>query len=290
MFLALKQKIRELAELDFIDASRRLNNYIDNLDEIIPIIKEIGTIPEDIVPSSTEEKLYSKASDMVLSRAFREIGLKSIVLDERSNSADVIAESKYHDYSLVADAKAFRLSRTAKNQKDYKVNALSGWRKDSEYAVLAAPLYQYPTTTSQIYGQALDNNVCLFSWEFFIYLMENNYKETEKVDFSILWNFSDILSEKTLVSEKNKNFFDEFRDLIIDFVGDDEIVSYREVKNQQIEVLKSTGALGIKYWQEEIEQIRSYSREKAINELIKASKINNKIAVIEKLVRSYIID
>lgn len=290
MFLALKQKIRELSELDFIDASRKLNNYIDNLDEIIPIIKEIGTIPEDITPSSTEEKLYSKASDMVLSRAFREIGLKSVVLDERSNSADVIAESKYHDYSLVADAKAFRLSRTAKNQKDYKVNALSGWRKDSEYAVLAAPLYQYPTTTSQIYGQALDNNVCLFSWEFFIYLMENNYKETEKVNFSILWNFSDVLSEKTLVSQKNKNFFDEFRDLIIEFVGDDEIVSYREVKNQQIEVLKGAGALGIKYWQEEIEQIRSYSREKAINELIKASKINNKIAVIEKLVRSYIID
>lgn len=290
MFLALKEKIRELSELDFIDASRRLNHYIDNLDEIVPIIKEIGAIPEDIVPSSTEEKLYSKASDMVLSRAFREIGLKSVVLDERSNSADVIAESKYHDYSLVADAKAFRLSRTAKNQKDYKVNALSGWRKDSEYAVLAAPLYQYPTTTSQIYGQALDNNVCLFSWEFFIYLMENNYKETEETNFSIFWNFSDVLSEKTLVSKKNQNFFDEFINLIIDFVGEDEKVTYEEVKKQQIEVLKDAGALGIAYWQEEIEKIKAYSKEEAINELIKASKIDNKIVVIEKLVRSYIIE
>ena len=33
-------------------------------------------------------------------------------------------------YSLVADAKAFRLSRTAKNQKDFKVQAMDGlaWR------------------------------------------------------------------------------------------------------------------------------------------------------------------
>ena len=64
---------------------------------------------------------------MVLARAFRELGLKSTVLRERSDSADVIAESKFHCYTLVADAKSFRLSRTAKNQKDFKVTALSNW-------------------------------------------------------------------------------------------------------------------------------------------------------------------
>ena len=107
--------------------------------DFIHTLRQIGIIPECIAHDSTEEKLFSKASDAVLSRAFREIGLKSAVLKERGDAADVLAESPIHGYTLVADAKAFRMSRTAKNQKDFKVVALSGWRKDSEYAVLCAP-------------------------------------------------------------------------------------------------------------------------------------------------------
>ena len=105
--------------------------------------------------------MIAKASDAVLSRAFRELGLKSTVLGQRSDSADVLAESKYYGYTLVADAKAFRLSRTARNQKDFKVTALSGWRKDADYAVLCSPYFQYPVKKSQIYAQAVDENVCL---------------------------------------------------------------------------------------------------------------------------------
>jgi hypothetical protein len=37
----------------------------------------------------------------------------------RADSADVEGATK--DYTIVGDAKAFRLSRTAKNQKDFKV-------------------------------------------------------------------------------------------------------------------------------------------------------------------------
>ena len=103
--------------------------------------------------------------DAVLARAFRELGLQAAVLRERADSADVIAFSCFHGYSLRADAKAFRLSRTARNQKDFKINALSVWKEDAEYAVLCAPYFQYPKRESQIYDQALDRNVCLLSWE-----------------------------------------------------------------------------------------------------------------------------
>ena len=80
-----------------------------------------------------KEKLFSKASDAVLSRAFREIGLKSTVLKERGDSADVLAESLFHGYTLVADAKAFRMSRTAKNQKDFK-DTVAGQRVERKKA------------------------------------------------------------------------------------------------------------------------------------------------------------
>jgi hypothetical protein len=84
-----------------------------------------------------------------------------MVNKERSNCADVVGKSVIHGYSFVGDAKAFRLSRTAKNQKDFKVKSMSDWRGDHDYSILVCPYFQYPKNNSQIYGQALDGNICL---------------------------------------------------------------------------------------------------------------------------------
>src|SRR5258708_1196234 len=73
-----------------------------------------GSIPENSGHDTSEEKLYSKYPDALLAAAFRHIGLTSLVLTERADAADV--EAVGPDYALVADAKVFRLSRTAKNQ------------------------------------------------------------------------------------------------------------------------------------------------------------------------------
>lgn len=169
MFDILLKKINEVKYLKFDKATDELENFIYNNYNFLNILEEIGTIPESIEHDSTEEKLFSKVSDIVLSRAFIEIGLNSKVLKERGNSADVFAESKFHGYSLVADAKSFRMSITAKNQKDFKINSLSKWKEDCEYSILCSPYFQYPKKTSQIYSQSMEVNVCLFSWEHFIF-------------------------------------------------------------------------------------------------------------------------
>ena len=86
----------------------------------------------------------------------------NITKSDLSNQiADVYA--KTNDYTLVGDAKCFRLSRTAKNQKDFKVSALDDWRRTGTYAVLVSPLFQYPVDRSQIYAQAISRNVTLLS-------------------------------------------------------------------------------------------------------------------------------
>ena len=84
------------------------------------------------------EKLYSKYTDAVVSEALVAIGLNSLVLDARSDSADVQARAS--DFSLIADAKSFRLTRTAKNQKDFKVQAMDDWRGGLDYAVVVGPI------------------------------------------------------------------------------------------------------------------------------------------------------
>jgi hypothetical protein len=62
---------------------------------LITIFKEIGTIPNI--------ELYDS---------------------ERANCADVVDRSLYHEYSLLGDAKEFRLSRKARNQKDFRIKSL----------------------------------------------------------------------------------------------------------------------------------------------------------------------
>lgn len=56
------------------------------------------------------------------------------------------------------------------------------------------------------------------------------------------------------------------------------------LENQKRAIL-NRGIEEINFWRREIETIKQYSREKAIEELIKAKKINAKIENIEKFIR-----
>ncbi len=122
-----------------------------------------GIIPEAFGHDSSAEKLYAKYTDHVIAAAFREMGCAAEVVSQRADAADVVCRLA-DGRTFVADAKAFRLSRTAKNQKDFKVEALAGWRQLADYACLVAPLNQYPSNQSQIYEQASRRSVSLLSY------------------------------------------------------------------------------------------------------------------------------
>ena len=284
MYNDILEMIQSASDKDFETASKLLEEYIVDDTNFIGTLKQIGTIPETIIHDSTAEKLFSKASDAVLSRAFREVGLKSTVLKDRNNSADVLAESPVHGYTLVADAKAFRLSRTAKNQKDFKVSALSGWRKDADYAVLCSPYFQYPSKHSQIYAQALDHNVCLLSWEHLIFLIENGIKETPNLSLAPLWNFCEFYSHKVLYSDKEKCFIQQFNSEVLALTGLDSSV-FSDQLSAQIATIIERGHREKSLLEEEIKKIKQFSREKAIEELIKDKKLNEKIEQIDKYMR-----
>lgn len=73
MFGQLVAYINGVAGENFKSATQKIRDYVEELelDDFQEIVKNIGTIPENIVHDSTEEKLYSKASDIVLARCFR---------------------------------------------------------------------------------------------------------------------------------------------------------------------------------------------------------------------------
>lgn len=264
--------------------TQKIIDYVDSLtdDEIKIIVKEIGTIPECIKASSSEEKLFSKSSDVILARCFRMLGLKSKAIAERDDSADIIAESLFHKYSLVADAKCFRMSRTAKNQKDFKVAALSNWRGgENEYAVLVSPYFQYPKAESQIYKTALDNNVCLFAWEHISILLNYNIVENENFSLESIWNSSLRLVRDSKLSYENAKccFLPQINTFVAKKIGI-EISKFLKILNEQKLVIVKRGSYEIAYCENKIETIKKYTHEQAISELIKETKLEEKISVI----------
>ena len=152
------------------DSSRVEAELAQEIDEyglpaLLDHLRLCSAIPESYGHDTSEEKLYSKYTDALISAAYSYMGLKSVVLTERADAADV--EAVCRDYSFVADAKVFRLSRTAKNQKDFKdfkVQAMDGWKRGKPFAMVVCPLYQLPSKNSQIYEQAAARNVCIFSY------------------------------------------------------------------------------------------------------------------------------
>lgn len=286
-FGELRNLIKNKTDKSFVEASDELEGILFNIstEETLPLIMEIGIIPEDIAHDSTEEKLYTKTSDILFAKALKDLNLEVRVLRERSNCADIIAQSKFHGYSLVGDAKAFRLSRTAKNAKDYKVESMVHWRGDCDYAVLTCPYFQYPKSNSQIYKSALDGNVALFSWEYLYILLSEKTKESQDFNLCTLWNQSAIIGRSVTVEDANKSFLRQ---------QDANIQTFTEIPSDRFDSLFSRikegiaarGNTEIQYFMNEISRIRNLDKDAAIQELIRSLKLDTKIETIRNFINS----
>ncbi len=280
-FEELKIELSDCSSLSFPDATQRLQERIYALDRAhtIQLVSQIGSIPEDIGHDSTEEKLYAKVSDILLAKSLIEMNLEATVLTQRADCADVVAQSHYHRYSLVGDAKAFRLSRTARNAKDYKVNSMAIWKGDSEYAVLVCPYFQYPKSNSQIYKEALSGNIALFSWEYLYILLKEGIRESSSINLSALWNQSGIISKTTTVSNSKSCFLNQQNQNISKILKITPEKFY-EYFNSVKELIVERGNTEIQYYEQEIERVKQLNREEAIAELLGNLKLESKIATI----------
>ena len=177
--------------------------------------------------------------------------------------------------SIVGDAKAFRLSRTAKNQKDFKVQALDDWRKSNTYACLVSPLYQYPQRASQIYEQAIERNVTLLSYTHLKFLLDC----TDGQNLDSLWCISSELSK----SKNAQQYWEAIDETTREIAGESEetLSSY---KQETIDKIKQLGKEGIDYWETRIANYKKLSQEEAVARLIKAEKVEAKIGIIKKAI------
>ncbi|MDE2807177.1 MAG: HindIII family type II restriction endonuclease [Gemmatimonadota bacterium] len=238
-----------------------------------------GAIPEQYGHDSSEEKLYSKYTDAVLSEALSAMGLNSKVLDARGDAADVQARASA--YSLVADAKAFRLSRTAKNQKDFKVQAMDGWRRGLDYAVVVCPIYQLPARTSQIYQQAIKRNVCVLSYSHLGALvslaMRTEPARSEK-------GLNEILKSVSILhpSKNSVDYWTGINRALVSSLGSD-IDLWKTEKIASQESLAIVKEESIQYLTAERDRLLSLSHQEALNELVEMAGSNSRIQKVERI-------
>ncbi len=239
-----------------------------------------GAIPEKYGHDTSEEKLYSKYTDIVIHEAYLWMGFNSAVLKERADAADV--ECVNDDYSFIADAKAFRLSRTAKNQKDFKIQAMDSWKHGKPYAMVVCPVYQLPSRTSQIYQQASTRSVCIGTYThlavFVRYAEESSKENAMELVHSV---FKEV--ETMNPSKDAATYWQIVNHLILDF--DEKIRDlWKEEKRASIESIHISKEEALSFLASERERIMKLSKEQAIKEVLKSSKIENKVKAIQSVV------
>ncbi len=238
-----------------------------------------GAIPERYGHDSSEEKLYSKYTDVVIHEAYSAMGFTSLVLRERADVADV--ECVCDDYSFVADAKAFRLSRTAKNQKDFKVQAMDNWKHGKPFAMIVCPVYQLPSRSSQIYQQAAARSVCILTYTHLAVLARYAELTEPRNAITLLHDvfrtveaMNPSKNAATYWQAVNRAFLDSDHGLA-DIWREEKIVSLESIHLARDEALQFLAA--------ERERIMRLSRQQAIREVLKWRKIDNRIRVVQSV-------
>jgi type II restriction enzyme len=252
---------------------------------LIDHLRLCGNIPESYKHDSSEEKLYSKYTDSLLSFADQQMGLNSNVLTERTDAADVEAFAK--SYSFVADAKAFRVSRTAKNQKDFKIEALDGWKQGKDYAMVVGHIYQFPTRSSQIYEQSSRRNVCIFTYSHLSLLVNYALKEGSLKSETLLHEIFKTV-EALKPGKRSQDYWSSVNQTMLEF---SEVI--RELwtieKKAAGESTKLAKKEALNFLAAEREKIMGMSHDEALQELITV-KIESKLNFIDSIRDSQLFD
>lgn len=251
----------------------------DGLESLLGHLRLCGAIPESYGRDSSEEKLYSKYTDLIIAKAFSHLGLCSRVLDERADAADVECVSE--TYSFVADAKAFRLSRTAKNQKDFKVSAMDRWRYGRPYATVVCPIYQLPANSSQIYLDATNRNICILSFTHLALLVRYSEEIEPQRTIDVLEQVLKI-PETITPSKQAVPYWQAINNFIISIDSDLRDL-WREEKLASQESIAHARDEALTFLASERDRIMRMSREQAIDEVINKNNITKRENAISRV-------
>lgn len=262
------------------------NEIRQNPSSLLSHVRLCGAIPERYGHDTSEEKLYSKYTDIVIHECFQNVGLDSAIIQARADVADV--ECVTDNYSFVADAKAFRLSRTAKNQKDFKVQAMENWKHGKPYALLVCPSYQLPANTSQIYSQAAARSVCIITYSHLAVLVQYAQQTDYSNSLALLHKLFQTV-EAMNPSKRAHDYWMFFNRTMLEYDNRIRAV-WQQEKKASIDAVKFAKSEALEFLAEERERIMKLSKEDAIREIIDSHNIDGRKREIEKVTEKGIME
>ena len=258
----------------------------DGITPLVGHLRLCGAIPEVYDHDSSEEKLYSKYTDVVIHEAYTAMGFTSLVLKERADVADV--ECVCNDYSFVADAKAFRMSRTAKNQKDFKVQAMDNWKHGKPFAMVVCPVYQLPSRTSQIYQQAAARSVCICTYTHLAVLVRYADVTDQSNAIELLHDVFKVV--EAMNPSKNAGVY--WQTVNRTFLNADGRISdiWREEKIASVESIQIVQEEALEFLSRERERIMKLSRKEAIREVLRWRRVESRIEAVKSVASNSLLD
>lgn len=259
---------------------------VQGINSLLGHLRLCGAIPECYGHDTSEEKLYSKYTDVVIHSAYTAMGFTSLVLKERANVADV--ECVADDYGFVADAKAFRLSRTAKNQKDFKVQAMDDWKHGKPYAMVVCPVYQLPSRTSQIYKQAAERSVCIATYTHLAVLVRYAQESTRNKVMELMHEVFRTV-EAMNPSKNAASYWQMVNRTLLNFDGVIGAI-WRDEKLASNEAIRISKEEALTFLAAERERIMRLSRADAIKEVLKWRTLDNKVQKVQSVAKNDLLE
>ena len=167
-----------------------------------------GYIPEEYLPDSSKETLYSKLIETLVLEWARRIGFDlSVLPTQKSSTEDVTIQDS--DCVIVCDTKSFRLGRSqaAPNVKDVlKYSDISKWLNRHSSKIQLGGLVTFPSQhdwkkSSDFYQYTTDKSlptICLYYEHLSLFLLTGTDKETIISTFKDYGNIFPKVLPKTI--------------------------------------------------------------------------------------------
>ncbi len=155
------------------------------------------------------------------------------------------------------------------------------WKREKPYAMVVCPIYQLPTSSSQIYQQATTQNVCIFTYSHLALLLAYSEVDGKVKAEQLLKKIFETV--KTLNPSKNATDYW--------LAMNKTILSHSKKIEKLWEIEKGVATESILVAKEEAltflakerEKIMRMSHKEALKELIKVHKIENRIKTINSI-------
>ena len=264
-------------------------------EEFADILIFTGFIPDMYDHDSSEETLYTKMIEVIVTEWANRLGFKANYLKEKSSKEDI--NITIGDKVIVADAKSFRLGRSQKapNTKDFiKLEDIKKWMTPYKNAI--GGLVCYPCrhewskdSDAYLYCSTKETPTVMLPYKYLSYILKAK-ENFDTNDLIKLWEYDRIfpekLSKKSITGNK-VHYWSKINDEIIAITNTSK-EQFQEFMGKAEEIITECVIVNLKQLNDKIEEIKNRVIKEIETEDINTIRENYKSFKIDKETEEFV--